>query len=344
MNRQDTSTLTRIEALTRREFMFSALGAALLIACGGDEDEAAPSPTATPVSDGFPRTVKHYKGETVIPAKPERIVAATDLFELDNLLAMNVKPELYGYSNRYETGMTPWAKAAGAEGVEKYDWAGEMDLERIAAANPDLIIAEWYWGGEESYDLLAPIAPTVVLPKADTDATGWRLPQRVAGKACGTEDAAEKAITDTEAVLSQQKQRLVPYANHVVTIAYGLYDGNWFADVSDGASGRLLNDLGMKLAAVGEDKNQPVSAEQLSLLQDTDILISYDTGVDAMAAWEASPLLRALPAVQEGRYVVVSPEVLRAVFSPTTLSVRWAAPSLVDSIIQAAEGKGKKLS
>ena len=81
--------------------------------------------------------------------------------------------------------------------------------------------------------------------------------------------------------------------------------------------------------------------EQIGLLDDTDILISYDTGGENMTAWESNPLFLSLPAVQEGRYVPVSPVMLRAIFAPTTLSVRWSAPGLADSIIEGAQGLGK---
>lgn len=56
-------SVTRIEDLGRREFMFGAFAAALLIACGSD-DEAA-SPTATPT-----RLVETPLGPVTVPFSP----------------------------------------------------------------------------------------------------------------------------------------------------------------------------------------------------------------------------------------------------------------------------------
>lgn len=59
-----------VNALTRRRFLGGALGLgalALLPACG---DEGA-DPTATvDLNAGFPRTIRHALGDTVIPTRP----------------------------------------------------------------------------------------------------------------------------------------------------------------------------------------------------------------------------------------------------------------------------------
>lgn len=351
--------------ISRRHFLAgigsSAFAVAFLAACGDDsESDSSETPTATATSTtattatatpsvtegggaGYPRTITHHMGETTLETHPERIVAASDFFELDNLLAIGARPVLYGYSNRYDTGVTPRAEAAGEAGLERYDLVSEFDLERIAAAELDVIFSDWYWGGDLGYDQLSAIAPTISLPAASADETGWRLPQRAVGEALRLEDAAEEAIAETEQVLDEQRARLATYTDRVVTMAYGMYDGTWFAEATSGASGRIVADLGMTLAAIGPDDNAPISEEQLNLLEDADLLISYDTGEASMEAWESHPLFRGLPAVREGRYVVISPEMLRAIFSPTTLSVRWALPRLADAIIEAAEGRGRQL-
>jgi hypothetical protein len=118
--RGDLTTLPQIDDLNRREFMAGAIGTAILIACGSDDEDDQAG--ASDPNGGFPRTVTHALGETRIPTGPERIVALMDTEPLDCLLAVGLKPSLYGYSNAYGTGVPPWVTAAGGlEGTQSFD-------------------------------------------------------------------------------------------------------------------------------------------------------------------------------------------------------------------------------
>ncbi len=71
------------EDLTRRELVIGLAAAGLLAACGSDGDAGASGD-----DPGFPRSVDHELGRTVIKAPPERIGAVTDGAELQTLLAL----------------------------------------------------------------------------------------------------------------------------------------------------------------------------------------------------------------------------------------------------------------
>jgi iron complex transport system substrate-binding protein len=334
--RQSTpANLVRIEDITRREFMFSALGAALLIACGDDDGGDAPSDAES----GFPRTVSHGLGETTIPAKPERIAATADRDQLEVLLAMGVKPVFYGFSGDYEVS-APWVSADSIDGIDNSAMPSpfEPDLEAIAAASPDMIIDAW--ADETIYESLTAIAPTVEIKVSET--TSWREAQRLAGQACGTEDAAEAAISATEAEIGKHAERLAPHSDLKVALAFQSLDE--FVMLNGNEIGaRIVAELGMTVLSTPDGVGGRFSLEQIGeLLNGTDIVLSLDYG--DLEAQEANPLFRQVPAVQAGRYIAVPYEVAAACYQESTLSLRWAAGPVADALIEAAEGRGKQLS
>jgi iron complex transport system substrate-binding protein len=327
-----------IEDTTRREFITgvgaAALAAAFLVACGEDEGDRA---TATPEA-GFPRTVAHGLGETVIPSMPQRIVATADRDQLEVLLAMGIKPVLYGFSGDYETS-APWVSPDLLTGLEQSSMPGafEPNLEAIAAAKPDLILDAW--ADEDMYQRLSAIAPTVEIKVEST--TTWQEAQRLAGAATGHEDAAEAAIADTEAEIARQAARLAAYTELAVAIAFQ-DSGELVMIPGNEIGGRIVTELGMTVLAPTGGTSGRFSLEQMGeLLGDADIVLSLDYG--SLDDQEANPLFRQLPAVREGRYVTISSDLASACYQESTLSLRWAAGPVADALLEAAEGRGKQL-
>jgi iron complex transport system substrate-binding protein len=210
-----------IEDLTRRELMFGALGTALLIACGDDDAEADPAATTTP--SALPRTVTHKMGSAEIPAEPQRIAALNEGEALDHLLAVGITPVLYGQTPGYDGKgvLGPWARDAAPGELTSYEAArGEPDLERFAAAAPDLIVGAWT--SEEQFGLLSAIAPTVIVKVSD--ATAWPEMQRIVGQATGREAQAESALAETEAVITANAERLKHHAGRKVMVGYKFFE------------------------------------------------------------------------------------------------------------------------
>lgn len=166
--------LVRIEDLTRREFMFGALGAALLAACGSnDDDDEGTEDLGEP--DATTRIVQHETGETEIPQRPQRMVTLWRP-TLAAVTQLGLKP----------IGSVGDEATAGADlapflpedfDVEDLSLVGpqnDADLEKIAALQPDLIIGALTSAGSERdlYPQLSAIAPTVLVEWLGT--TSWR--------------------------------------------------------------------------------------------------------------------------------------------------------------------------
>lgn len=346
--------------LTRRGLLGSGLAlgmAAALAGCGGDDDDdatatseptgaadAGAEPTATEEAitaddggAGFPVTITHALGETEIPARPERIVTTNDTEPLDCLLAMGVKPVLYGFTDGYQLGgLTPWVEEIGVEDVERYDnLTREPDVERIAAARPDLILDTWT--PENLYQQLSGVAPTLVIKAADN--TPWQDLQRMVGEATGYIEESEQAIAETEAVIAEQVERMRDYAGTTVAIAYQFFD-ELLINGKDVSIGRQLDQLGLTVLAPADEEITFLSLEQWVEVADADIIVSPEFFGDDITKQEANELFLSLEQVQSGRYVVLPNVISQATYLESALSIRWVMSRLADAVIEAIEGRG----
>ncbi len=108
--------------------------------------------------------IRHTKGETIVPLKPNKVIAL-DLASLDTLNALGI--EVAGVPTaRFPEYLAKY----GSGKYEKVGTLFEPDYEVVNAAAPDLIIV----GGRSSakYDDLARIAPTIDLTVDPKDYVG----------------------------------------------------------------------------------------------------------------------------------------------------------------------------
>lgn len=77
--------------------------------------------------------------------------------------------------------------------------ATELDYEKIAALDPDLIVGIGYGITEPEYDRLSQIAPTLARPADRIDhGVPWQEHTRLIGRAVGKVELAEELIADVE--------------------------------------------------------------------------------------------------------------------------------------------------
>jgi len=332
----ESSPRSPLTFVSRRRLLAAAGGAIVTAAAAGRGRAWASVP---PVEAGaFPRTVHHGLGDTTIVARPQRIVATADRDQLDVLIAMGVLPVQYGISSDYPDG-PPWLDAAVLRDLHGEPMASpfEPNLELIASADPDLILDAW--AEPTMHDALSDIAPTVQIKSAVTDS--WESAQRLAGEACGTEEAAEAAIAATAEVIAEQADRLSEHHDLTVAVAFVLGDQLGML-TGDEIGARIVTDLGFEVVDTPDGTSANYSLEQIpDLLGGADVILSFDYG--DLAAQESNELFRLLPAVAAGRYVVLPSEVASACYQESSLSLRWAAPLVADGLLVAAEGRGATL-
>lgn len=167
----------------RRPLLVTAVTSVLaltLAACGGDTGEGEGVDPGTAQT----REVTHARGETQVPADPQRIVVLEPV-QLDTAVALGTLP--VGTAVLSEaTGVPPYLGEEAAA-IETVGTITEPSLERIAALDPDLIL------GTESrhadlYDELSAIAPTVFMA---SQADPWPDNVALVGRALGAETEAQ---------------------------------------------------------------------------------------------------------------------------------------------------------
>ncbi|MBO9570579.1 MAG: iron-siderophore ABC transporter substrate-binding protein [Cellulomonas iranensis] len=166
----------------------TALGLGLS-ACAADADAgtADPTPSASADASDAPRVVEHARGETEVPAHPQRVVVLEPV-QLDTAVALGVEPVGAAVLNE-ALGVPAYLGDAAAD-VQTVGTVQEPNVQKIAALQPDLII------GTESrhsalYDQLSDVAPTVFMA---TQTDPWQDNVRFTANALGDEADAQELL------------------------------------------------------------------------------------------------------------------------------------------------------
>lgn len=225
--------------MNHRLFVTAPVSLALLLtACGGDDTtplSAEPGETT--------RTIEHFSGTTEVPVDPQRIVTLQDQNAMLPLLELGVTP-IASYGREADDGTTTFRRV---QGYDTSDVVGlgdflEPDLEAIAAQRPDLIIADEL-GGDELFDELSRIAPTVVVQVFDRPLTE-ALEDFAA--VVGREDRAAELRAEYEARIEQFRESLGDDLDRTsVSLLAGGEAGTFFQADGGQAQGTVMMDLGL---------------------------------------------------------------------------------------------------
>ncbi|WP_288630712.1 ABC transporter substrate-binding protein [uncultured Corynebacterium sp.] len=338
-----TTTIPRRPASLMRRVAATLLAAVTLsvaVACSSDDGEDAA--TATGDGDGnFPVTMEHVYGETVIPAKPEKIVTVGWMTH-DIVAVLGVAP--VGVDRTWggdDEGFSPWFRhqvedVIGGDMPEitnKDD--GTLDIEEIATLEPDLILAPHSGVTDDEYAKLSRIAPTVAYQKSPWMSGSWQDLTGVVAKALGEEGRVADLVSGTEDAMATEAAK---YPNlKGASFLYGLtFEGNGpevGLYVSDDPRVAFLREFGLvdspNLAKeLGLDKpddfSGAVSLESIGKL-DADLFVAWSSGPDYTENTLENPAMARWSPIRDGRYCILENEALAmATNAPSPLSIRWA--------------------
>lgn len=329
----------------RTSRLIGALAAAAL-ALGLAACAPAPVPAETPAgsgspapaaADGFPVTIEHVYGQTVIEKKPERI-ASVAWANHEVPLALGVVPvgmAKVSWGDDDKDGVLPWVEdkltELGAATPVLFDETDGIDYEAVSDTKPDVILASYSGLTKEEYDTLSKIAPVIAYPK---NAWGTSVEDMITlnSTAIGLADEGAKLIEDLHAQTAAALEANSALQGKKVLFAY--IDPNDFSQVGfytalDTRPG-FLTSIGLPLPSIVEqnaastDFYLTVSAEKADELNDVDLIVTYGDDDSTIATLQADPLLSKIPAIAEGRVVIlVNDTPLAASANPSPLSIPW---------------------
>lgn len=283
-----------------------------LAACGNNE--AGTKSTKSSEKDEQSYTVKHVMGETTIPENPKRVVVLTNE-GTEALLAMGVKP--VGAVKSWLG--DPWYDHIkdDMDGVEIVGTELEVNLEKIAALKPDLIIGNKV-RQEAVYDKLSAIAPTVF---SETLTGNWKENFSLYAKAINNEDKGNEVLQQFNEHIADVKEKLGDKVNQEVSVVRFLA-GTSYIYYTDSFSGVIFDQLGFKRA---EQQKELFNADNklgnFSLQVEKEVIPKMDGDIlfyftyapngdkeatDTAKEWTSEALWNNLNAVKKGNAYEVS--------------------------------------
>jgi len=206
--------------------------------------------------DGWPRKVPNRTGELVLNHPPKRIVS-TSITLTGSLLAIGAPviasaAAMPGQRFVDNQGFfRQWSDVAVAKGVKRL-YAGEPNLEIIAAEKPDLIVVS-ATGNDSAiafYDRFSKLAPTLVI---NYDNKSWQQVERELAQATGNEAGAERSIQSYTQREAEVKAKLVLPPQPVSALVYNPHGSKANLWSSESAQGKMLEALGFTLATPPEN-------------------------------------------------------------------------------------------
>ena len=302
-------------------------------------------------SGKYPIKIQHAYGETVIESEPKNI-ATISWGNHDVPLALGVVPvgvSKANYGKSDENGLLPWTAQKYKElGVEKpvvYDDIDGLDYEAISDSNPDVILAAYSGITQEEYDLLSQIAPVVAYPK-NAWQTLWREQITMDATAMGKQAEGEKLVKDLDALIKEKTANYTDLKGKTAVFCYfNPADlGKFYIYLPTDPRAAYLTDLGLSfpesISKLGADSfSIEVSAENIDVLKDADILVAYGND-DLLKALQSDALLGTVPAVKNGAVALIEDgSVLSASCTPSALSI----PATIDEYLEILGAAASKV-
>ncbi|WP_371743020.1 iron-siderophore ABC transporter substrate-binding protein [Exiguobacterium sp. s189] len=331
-------------------FIFVSAFALILAGCGSEEAENASTNEGTEESaEGYPITIEHAFGETVIEEKPER-VATISWGNYDVALALDVVPVGFSAANygvQDDSGMLPWTseklKTLGEEKPNIYQDTDGLDFEAIADSNPDVILAAYSGITQEDYDTLSQIAPVVAYQETPW-VTSWQDMVRYDSLAMGLGEEGEQLIKDTEQLITDKATAVPEIAGKKAAfVSMSAEDLSKFYIYTTGdPRGAFIEELGMEYpqnildeAGKSDSFYLELSKENADILNDVDIFVTYGNE-DTLKALQADPLYGKVPAIERGSVVLIEDNTpLAAAGTPTPLSIEYTIDEYVSRVSDA---------
>ncbi len=329
----------------RRASLLSALAASALVvaACSSAEDRE-PDRSG---GEFTAVTIDSALGQAVITEKPERIVTLGQ-GSAETAIALGTVPvgvEEYSWGAD-DTGYLPWihdaVTEAGAELPEQFTGGTELNIEAVAALDPDLILAPWSGVTQDQFDKLSAFAPVVAYEEQPWTTT-WEDQITVIGKAMGEQEKAAEEIDRIESRFADAAAQHPEYADVSFSYIYNTGPGTLGVFLADEQRVAMVRGLGLQVDPVvntldeteGTDSSV-IGLENGNLLNDSDLIFTFYSDPQNRTDTENQPAYKQIPAVSRGSVVAPTDQSFvtgSSIINP--LTVPWALERYVPMIDEA---------
>jgi iron complex transport system substrate-binding protein len=317
-----------------------SLSVLLLAGCAGTPAEGTENAGSTDSSGVFPATVDTKFGEVTVEEEPQRIVAL-GWGDAEAVLALGLQPvgasDWLGFGG---SGVGPWAE-------DLYDEAPEIiatlepSYEAIAALKPDLILDVKSSGDSERYERLSSIATTIGVPEdGDSYLVSGNEQMTIISTALGMADKGEELLADVDTSFAEAAAAHPEFEGKTITVSAYTSDG-WGAYIDGVERVTFMQKLGFVQSPTiqgltPDGFSVPISSEQLDLLE-SDVLVVFPIWVETSEV-TSQPLFNAIPAVAEGRSIILDDELISNAYSlGSVLSTQYAIENVVPMLVEATQ-------
>ncbi|MDT5359737.1 MAG: iron complex transport system substrate-binding protein [Mycobacterium sp.] len=287
-------------------------------------------------------TIKHAFGETKIPSPPKRVVSA-GYTDQDDLLALGVVPvAVTNWFGDQPFGVWPWAlpKLGTAQPVV-LDLSNGIQVDQIAALEPDLIVATNAGMDADTYTKLTAIAPTVAQSGQDAFFEPWKDQAATIGQAVFKYDEMRKLVSDLDDKFVNAGKNNASFSGKKVFVVRGAFMGDALQITPAGWRTDFLTQMGFVIPD-GID-NYVKGGEALvprdraaSVLDEADALIWTTESDEEHAALLADPTFAKLKATKTNRNVLTGKDLAGAITFATVPSYAMVAdqlPPLINKVL-----------
>ena len=324
---------------SRRGFLGAAGAAGLLIATACSAGKSANGGPA-----GGPVTIKHTFGETTIPAPPKRVVSA-GFTEQDSLLAVGVVPiATTAWWGDEPFAVWPWATSAlGGAQPTVLNLDDGIQVDKIAALKPDLIVAINAGCDADTYQKLSAIAPTLPQSGFAPFFEPWKDQATAIGTAVFQADKMASLIADVDKKFTDAAAANPAFKDKKVLLLQGTTQWeNSVIATRPGWSTEFLTQLGFtiadSIAPFGRERDNRayIPLDKIGpVLDAADVLIWTTESDEEGAALLADPNIAALRAIKQNRYVFTGKELAGAIAFSSVLSYPVVADRLPPLLAKA---------
>ena len=319
----------------RRGFLRAGAAAGLLVLA---TPAACSSQKPPPATGGGPVTITHVFGETTIPEPPKRVVSAGFTGQ-DDLLALGVVPvAVTNWFGDQPFGVWPWAQPKlGNTKPVVLNLDNGIQVQRIAALKPDLIVATDAGLDQDTYQKLTAIAPT--LPQSDGNAffEPWKDQATAIGQAVFQLGQIKSLVNGVDKSFAAIADKYPQFKNKRAVLLQGkLHQDNVVA--TPGWRTEFLTQMGLAIAesitslAVDQQRAFIPRDKIKSVLGAADLLIWTTESDQDQAELVANPDVAAL----ESRSVFTTKDQAGAIAYASPLSYPLVAdqlPALIANIL-----------